>query len=96
MRKSINEIFHIEMDYIANTRINLYLFLKKNNSALSGYTGSDEKRSVSTEGTCSPRYGVRNTSIARKQRRFCMFTAIMFTCALKIKSDSQRRLFICT
>jgi hypothetical protein len=34
------------MDYIANTRINLFLpFFYKNNSALSGYTGSDEERS---------------------------------------------------
>jgi len=44
MRKSINEIFHIEMDYIANTRINLFLPFFLNNSALSGYTGSDEER----------------------------------------------------
>ena len=71
MRKSINEIFHIEMDYIANTRINLFLlFLKKNNSALSGYTGSDEERPVSTEGTLSQRQCVRNISAARKTAQF--------------------------
>jgi hypothetical protein len=46
MRKSINEIFHIEMDYIANTRTNPFLlfFFQKNNSALSGYTESDDER----------------------------------------------------
>jgi hypothetical protein len=58
MRKNINEIFHIEMDYKANTRFNLILPFLKTNSVLSGYFRSGEARAVSTEGTHSTAIGL--------------------------------------